>query len=147
MDSTELRLVDIIRDWPDESRDAAQRLIAYYGQPDEHSASFIVWDEKAKLWKRTVVSKATAQHDFPSPHADCIEQVIDYRVPVDRIDDVVAFDGSVTIRRTRGEMSAECAGTTKNFLAINLAVDVINGARSVEEARQASRDHGRTGLR
>lgn len=143
MTATDRAVEEIIRDWPVESRDAARRLVDYYGEPDDCSAASIVWYEKAKPWKRTVVWRAIAQHDFPGPHADCVEQVIDYRVPIDKVDDVVAYDGSVTVRRTRGEMSAECAGTTMNFLAINLAVDIIEGRQSVEEARQAYVDAAR----
>ena len=40
------------------------------------------------------------------------------------------------IERTKGEISARCGGTSMNFVAINLAHDIITGKRSVEEARK-----------
>ena len=34
---------DVIKDWPKEPRESAMRLIEYYGEPDEHCASQLVW--------------------------------------------------------------------------------------------------------
>lgn len=45
------------------------------------------------------------------------------------------LDGSVTIRRTRGELSAECHGEAANFLAINLAHEILQDDKTVDEAR------------
>jgi hypothetical protein len=61
--------------------------------------------------------------------------VIDYRVPVDRFSDLAAFDGSVVVERTAGEVSARCHDEQANFLALNLMHDVATGAKTVEEAR------------
>jgi hypothetical protein len=35
----------------------------------------------------------------------------------------------------KGELSARCGGEAANFLAINLAKDIVDGIRSVDEAR------------
>lgn len=128
---------ETIKDWPPEPQDSARRLIDTYGDPDEYSASYIIWHAKAKPWKRTILSKETARHDFPRRHNDFIEQVIDYRVPTDKFDDIASYDGSVMIERTKGELSARCGGTSKNFLAINLAVEIAEGKRTVDDARRA----------
>lgn len=45
------------------------------------------------------------------------------------------YDGSVIAERTKGELSARCGGTSMNFVAINLAHDIITRRRSVSEAR------------
>lgn len=37
--------------------------------------------------------------------------------------------------RTKGELSPRCGGTSMNFVAINLAHEIITGKRSVAEAR------------
>lgn len=39
------------------------------------------------------------------------------------------------IERTKGEISARCGGTAMNFVAINLAHDIITGERTVDAAR------------
>jgi hypothetical protein len=43
---------------------------------------------------------------FPTAHTDFLTQYIDYRVPVDRFDDLAAFDGSCLADRTAGEAAA-----------------------------------------
>ena len=39
-------------------------------------------------------------------------------------------------RRTKGELSARCGGTSRNFGAIHLAHDIVTGKRTVAEARE-----------
>ena len=76
------------------------------------------------------------QHNFPSPHRDVLEQYIPYRVPVEKCDELAAFDGSVLVDRTKGEMSARCQGEGGNLLALNLANDIVRGTATVEGARK-----------
>lgn len=86
-------------------------------------------------WKRIVASRAFYQHDFPAPHIDAVESFIDYRVPVDKFSDLAAFDGSVVVERTAGEVSARCHDEQANFLALNLMHDIVTGAKDVQQAR------------
>ena len=76
------------------------------------------------------------QHRFPKPHTDFLEQFVDYQVPPERFDDLAAYDGSVIVERTKGEMSARCDKEGLNFLALNLADQIVTGKMSVEEARK-----------
>ena len=46
------------------------------------------------------------------------------------------YDGSVIVERTKGEMSARCGGASMNFVAVNLAHDIVTGRRSVADARK-----------
>ena len=73
----------VIKDWPDESREAAQLVIDRYGDPDESTPTLLTWHE-AGPWKRVIASRTFYQHDLPAPHIDAVESVIDYRVPVDK---------------------------------------------------------------
>lgn len=123
-----------IEDWPEESREAAQLVIDQYGEPDEITDSQLIW-KKPGPWKRIVASKAFYEHDFPAPHNDSVESVIDYRVPVEKFSDLAEFDGSVIVERTTGEVSARCHDEQANFLALNLMHDIVTGAKSVGEAR------------
>lgn len=56
-------------------------------------------------------------------------------MPWDLVDELTAYDGSVWFHRTRGELSAQCDVEAMNFLALNLAHDVVTGMRSVDDAR------------
>jgi hypothetical protein len=127
---------ELIKDWPKEPREAAQRLVDYYGEPDEHSSSTLTWYNTRDGWKRTVLFKEEIPHDFPAHHNDFLEQFIDYKVPVEMYSKLAEYDGSVIAERTRGELSARCGGTSMNFVAINLAHDLITGKRSVAQARE-----------
>jgi len=123
-----------IATWPEESREAAQLVIDAHGEPDERTESLLIWHETGP-WKRIVASKAFYRHDFPAPHIDAVESVLDYRVPADKFTPLAEFDGSVVVERTAGEISARCHDEQANFLALNLAHDIVTGARSTDDAR------------
>jgi hypothetical protein len=46
------------------------------------------------------------------------------------------FDGSCVPYRTPGEVSATCDNEAANFLSMNLMHDIVQGKRTVEEARK-----------
>ncbi|HEV7285020.1 MAG TPA: hypothetical protein VGN75_09185, partial [Kaistia sp.] len=89
---------------------------------------------------RTIVYGEEIDHDFPMPHKDVLEQVIPYDVPADMFDDLAEYDGSVIAERTKGTLAARCDKEAANFLAVNLANDIVKGEKSIEEARQAYAD-------
>jgi len=124
----------VIADWPEESREAAQLVIDKYGDPDEATPTQLTWHDVGP-WKRIVASRAFHQHDFPAPHIDAVESVINYRVPPEKFTALARFDGSVIVERTAGEVSARCHDEEANFLALNLMHDIVTGAKSAEEAR------------
>lgn len=126
----------ILRDWPKTATEAARAMIEKYGQPAEATPTRLIWFNNGP-WKRTVVLKEEIDHDFPMPHKDVLEQVIDYQAPPDKFDELAAYDGSVILERTRGEMSARCDKEAANFLALNLAHDIVQGSKTVDQARQA----------
>ncbi|HET7307408.1 MAG TPA: hypothetical protein VFK24_06315 [Gammaproteobacteria bacterium] len=123
-----------IERWPEASREAAQLVIEKYGEPDEATDSALKWLNRGQ-WKRIVASKTFYEHDFPAPHIDAVESVINYRVPVDKVSALAQFDGSVVVERTAGEVSARCHDEEANFLALNLMHDIVTGAKTVEQAR------------
>lgn len=129
----------IIRDWPDTSKKAAKAMMEKYGQPDESTETMLIWHNNGP-WVRTIVYGHEIDHDFPMPHKDVLEQFVHYDVPPDLFDDLAHYDGSVIAERTKGELSARCDKEAANFLALNLAHDVVEGEKSVDEARQAYAD-------
>lgn len=128
------KAAELIRNWPEESREAAQLVLQQHGEPDEATHMQLVWHQRG-WWKRIVATRAFYRHDFPMPHFDSVETVIDYRVPVDKFTPLAQFDGSVICERTAGEVSARCHDQEANCLALNLMHDVVTGKKTVEEAR------------
>ncbi len=96
----------------------------------------LVWHNNAP-WKRTVVMGQEIPHAFPRLHMDFIVQTIDYHVPADKADKLIAFDGSVLIDRTAGELSARCDMEEANTLTFNLAHDIVTGEKDADAARRA----------
>jgi hypothetical protein len=125
---------EFVRGWPSESKEAAQLVLDRYGEPQEASESRLTW-YKAGPWKRIIAQKTFFQHNFPAPHHDSVESVIDYQVPPKKVSELAAFDGSVIVERTAGEVSARCHDEQANFLALNLMHDIVCGSKSVDEAR------------
>lgn len=94
---------DITSDWPEASRLAAQRVIDEFGEPHEATGSQLIWFHVGDA-KRIVARREFAHHDFPVPHTDSIETTIAYRVPLELAGDILSFNGSVCVNRTRGEL-------------------------------------------
>lgn len=124
-----------LSDWHEAAQKAAKAMQEKYGDPDEVTETVLVWHDSGP-WVRTIVYREAVQHDFPVPHPDVLEQFIHLDVPPDYFDDLAHYDGSVIVERTKGEISARCDKEGANFLAINLAHDIINGERTVGEARE-----------
>jgi len=125
---------EVIGTWPAESREAAQLVLAKYGEPDEATPSTLTWHDVGP-WKRIVAGREFFSHEFPAPHFDSVESFLSYRVPPERFSDLAAFDGSVIVERTAGEVSARCHDEEANLLALNLMHDIVTGRKSVAEAR------------
>lgn len=126
---------EFIRGWPGEAKKAATAMIQKYGAPNEYTESMLVWNNNGP-WLRTIVYKEEVDHHFPMPHKDVMEQFVGYDVPVDKFNALAEYDGSVIVERTKGVMSARCDKEEANILALNLAHDIVEGKRSVEDARQ-----------
>ena len=126
----------VLAGWPARPRLAAYRTIDKYGLPQEATPMQLVWHNNAP-WKRTVVLGKEIPHAFPRLHMDFIVQTIDYHVPADKSDELIAFDGSVLIDRTAGELSARCDMEEANTLTFNLAHDIVTGEKDADAARRA----------
>jgi hypothetical protein len=126
---------DVIASWPPMPQQAARQMMGKYGPPAGVTPDMLVWRD-TDPWKQTIVYREEVPHKFPMPHTDLLEQWVDYRVPVGAFTKLAEYDGSVIVERTKGTMSARCDKEEMNFLALNLAHDIITGRRSVEDARQ-----------
>lgn len=121
--------------WPKASRDAIDFMTKKYGAPAGVTSEMAVWGRTGP-WKRTIIYSKEYQHNFPGPHTDVMQQFIDYKAPASEYDELGEYDGSVVMERTSGEMSARCDKEGANFLALNLAHEIVTGKRSVGDARK-----------
>lgn len=132
---TEAKTVDLLT-WPEASQLAAREMRGRYGRPDVESEELIIWLDK-KQWRMITITKTEYEHSFPIDHTDVLQQTVSYKVPPELYDDLALFNGSLSIDRTQGTMSARCDLEANNILTLNLAHDIITGNKTVEEARKA----------
>lgn len=125
----------LIESWAPMPKKSAEQTLDKYGPPNEALASRLIWYNNGP-WKRTIVYRDEVLHNFPAPHTDVIEQFIDYQVPTEKFSELAAFDGSVIVERTKGEVSARCDMEAANILALNLMHDIVTGKCDAEKARE-----------
>ncbi|HTV52531.1 MAG TPA: hypothetical protein VME21_15185 [Steroidobacteraceae bacterium] len=119
--------------WPLGTQKVAADLITEYGPPAGSTSRELLWYDNGP-WKRTVLHKTGPQHNFPLPHLDILEQTVNYRVPPEKVPDLLNYDGSIVVDRTRGELSVHCDSEQQNILTLNLANDILTGERTVDQA-------------
>ncbi len=122
-----------LQGWPPKTIALAVELVKKYGQPNETTPRQITWFHNGQ-WKRTALFKEAATHNFPKAHQDMLEQTVDYRVPTEKVGDLLKYNGSLLVDRTRGELSAHCDSEKQNTIALNIADDIVKGERNVEQA-------------
>lgn len=127
-------VLDDMSGWSDASKMVVMMIKKQYGEPVEKTAEMMMWKNTGQ-WKKTVVYAKEFKHDFPMPHTDVMQQWIDYKVPQKKFSELAKYDGSVVCNRTNGEISARCDKEGANFLAINLAHDIITGKKDANTAR------------
>jgi hypothetical protein len=125
-----------ISKWSEASQMAVNEITGKYGKPDGITTNELIWINKG-VWKKICITKMESKHSFPIEHTDMMQTTISYKVPEEKMNDLGKFDGSVTFDRTQGTISARCDKEGNNFLALNLANDIITGKKTVEDARLA----------
>lgn len=124
----------IAQQWPTAPRKAAETLLEHYGPPNEVTPTKMFW-YRVGPWARMELTADEVLHNFPTQHTDYLTQWIDYPIPAEAASALAAFDGSTLIDRTAGQLGARCDHEAYNTLTINLAVEIIEGRRTVESAR------------
>lgn len=125
--------------WPTTTRKTAQAMIEKYGQPDAVTDRMLVWNDKDPWLKVVVYRDAINQGSFLT-HDSFLENTVSYKVPLDKVADLIRFDSSLVIDETRGTLSSSCDTEGCNFLALNLANDIATGKRDVASAKDFFRN-------
>lgn len=124
----------IIDEWPPAPKAVAEKLLEHYGAPNEATATKLFWYRNGP-WARTELTADEVLHNFPTPHTDFLTQYVDYPIDPQRASELARFDGSVIIDRTAGQLGSRCDHEPFNVLTLNLAVEIMEGRRTVDEAR------------
>jgi hypothetical protein len=124
-----------VADWPEESRQAAERMLQKYGAPTEVTGSSLTWRDN-RPFRETIVRREGPTHLFPLQHTEVLEQSIDYLVPARRVMDLHSFNGSIIIDRTKGTVTTRSHREELNVLNFNLMNEIVLGRLSPRDARQ-----------
>lgn len=124
----------LIDRWPSRSRTAAQITMARYGMPDEVGEDAMVWRANGP-WKRTTVHRRAWLRYVFGAEPDCVENTVAYEVPARSLEDLARFDDRVSADPARAELSSRAGSEAVNYLTLNLADEIVNGKRTVAEAK------------
>lgn len=128
---------EIIRDWPKDVQVTAKVLIERYGAPSMSDANELVWSNNGP-WRKSVLHRKGLTQSATGKGKDHLEQFIAYEVPADKVADLRRFDRRIVVNQAAGEISSRADTESMNFLALNLANDIVQGQRTVREARAFS---------
>lgn len=112
--------------WPTASRIAAEAMIEKYGAPDSSGAETATWNDKGS-WKRTTIHRKGT---------DFLEQTVSYAVPEEKRADLEKMDLMLKVVPADRELSVTSASEEANYLAMNLADEVIREKRTPEDAHE-----------
>ena len=123
----------VAQEWPEYSRLAAAKLVEEYGRPDQSDSRRLVWYRRGP-WQRITLWNLAA-----GPAAN-LEQTVSLAVPAGKRQELAQFSGDIRISENGTRLSARSAGEPSNRLLLNLAYDIIAGAKSPLEARDSYRN-------
>jgi len=117
------------------AQEAVRATIRRYGTPDFVSGRLIEWDDRGPF-TRIIAYSHPVRHLFPEPHDDILFEEIKMVVPPERAAELMRFDGSLSVERTRGTLAAWESSEATGLLALNLAQQIIAGKLDHVAARR-----------
>lgn len=123
----------IIQSWPEEVRSLAKVMIERYGAPEAAGEKHLIWYNNGP-WLKTVVHRDGFKRALIGKGRDHLEQIITYRVPANKAAELARFDARLVVDRDAGELASRADSETLNFLALNLADDIVKGQKNADAA-------------
>jgi hypothetical protein len=129
------RTADARPSGPDWANISLNLMVDKYGPPDRIEIGRVVWLHKGP-WKRIAVWDDMDLDEVSTFKDRNLEQTIAYVVPAGRRRDLEDFDARIKVSEDGAELSSRSYSEERNFLALNLADEVIRGAKTPEQARE-----------
>ncbi|HEX4047823.1 MAG TPA: hypothetical protein VH309_08315 [Elusimicrobiota bacterium] len=126
-----LAVKNVIAGWPPVPRALAAICLKRFGRPDLAAPSRLSWSARPP-WSRVVVFRDAPSGSRP---AHLLEAVAYGPVSPARLGELAALGFGAVYDPATGELSARTDGEATNFLALNLADDVLQGRRDAADAR------------
>lgn len=123
----------IIQGWPEDVKALGKVLIERYGNPGAADEKHLVWYNNGP-WLKTILHRDGVRRTLFGKGADHLEQVISYPVPAIKVGELARFDSRLEVDPAVGTLASRADSESMNFLALNLADDIVKGQRSVTAA-------------
>lgn len=124
----------IIQAWPKDVKALGKVLIERYGNPGAADEKHLVWYNNGP-WLKTILHRDGVRRALFGKGADHLEQVISYQVPAIKVGELASFDSRLEVDPAVGTLTSRAGSESMNFLALNLADDIVKGQRSVTAAK------------
>jgi hypothetical protein len=128
------RAQEIVTKWYAYSEVVALKLMDKYGPPDRLETNRLVW-HNAGPWGRIAVWDEEDYDYSGRVGRDNLEQTLISDVPRDKRQALAAFSSKITVSQDGKELSVRGTSEALDFLAINLAHEIVRGSRSPAQAR------------
>lgn len=117
----------IVESWPPIAKQTALAMLAQYGPPDEFSKKNLIWNNNGP-WNKSVVSAR--------PEDGILRQYINHDVPIQKAQALARLGAGLKSDLRARELSSASDSEETNYLALNLAHEVITEKMSAEQARE-----------
>ncbi|HAM35435.1 MAG TPA: hypothetical protein DEB40_05185 [Elusimicrobia bacterium] len=124
----------IIGNWSNFSRLSADNLMERYGLPDRIESGRLLWHGRGP-WKRIEVWDVMPFYGSDLG-PDNLEQTISYPAASSKRKELAAFSKKLRVSKDGTELSARSTGEERNFLALNLADEIVRGLKEPVGARR-----------
>lgn len=124
----------VIVSWPAEPKRFVTMSFEKFGPPAAVTADTVVWHDVGP-WSKVVVLNEPVKTNFPSPHEEFLITYLPMKVPAAKACELMNFDGGIIVNRTVGEVGVLADREELATATFNLAYDIIQGTKTVQEAR------------
>ncbi len=114
-----------IRSWPAPARLAALALIEEYGEPRRLDPKELVWGQEGRRRRIAVVRDAPRKFSGRR-RGGAVSESLPYFAPDDALAALRRFDDRLSFDRGTGQLTSRAESEPLNFLALNLADDIVS---------------------
>jgi hypothetical protein len=126
--------LSVAASWHSQSKAMAKKVMEEYGPPDQILSDLLVWNSIGP-WRKIAVWD-TEDYGFSDRGGpDTLEQTLSYAVPRDKRKDLADFSDEISVSKEGDEVSVRGNSEALNFLVLNLAHEIVQGAKDPADAR------------
>jgi hypothetical protein len=124
----------VATNWYTYSEVMAMKLMEKYGPPDLIESQRLVWYDRGP-WNKIAVWDKEDYYYSNTVGPDDLEQTLSYDVPADKRKALAAFSDKLVVSKDGKELSVIGNSEALNFLTLNLAHEIVSGARNPADAK------------